>query len=77
MVAATKKDETGKNYGFLKVIREAKEEEKPRHDRAGVYWVCDCQKCGRKNVVILGDYLRKGDTKSCGCLNSYNESKIC
>lgn len=77
MTAATKKDETGKIYGFLKVIREAKEEEKPRHDRTGVYWVCNCQKCGRNNVVVLGEYLRKGDTKSCGCLNSYNESKIC
>lgn len=25
---------------------------------------------------MFGDYLRKGDTKSCGCLNSVNESKI-
>lgn len=70
------KDETGKTYGFLKVIREASKEEQPRTDRTGVYWVCDCLKCGRKNVIVFGDYLRNGDTQSCGCSLSKNESKI-
>ena len=76
MQAAITKDETGKTYGFLKVIRKATEEEKPRTDRAGVYWVCNCTNCGRENVIIFGDYLRNGDTKSCGCITSINESKI-
>ena len=69
-------NETGKQYGFLKVIRKAEEEEKPRHDRYGAYWVCFCKNCGRDNVIVFGDYLRKGDTISCGCINSKNESKI-
>lgn len=77
MALANTKDETGKNYGFLHVERIATEEEKPRKDRTGVYWNCTCTKCGRKNVIVFGDYLRKGDTKSCGCINSFNESKIC
>jgi len=77
MVDATIKNEEGKTYGFLFVNRKATEEEKPRNDRTGVYWNCTCTKCGRKNVIVFGDYLRKGETKSCGCLNSYNESKIC
>lgn len=77
MRLASIKNEQGKDYGFLHVERMATEEEKPRHDRTGVYWNCSCTKCGRKNVIIFGDYLRKGDTKSCGCLNSFNESKIC
>lgn len=77
MVNATIKNESGKTYGFLKVIRQATEKEKPRSDRTGVYWNCTCLKCGRKNVIVFGDYLRNGDTKSCGCLNSFNESKIC
>lgn len=77
MVAATIKDETGKTYGFLKVIRQATEEEKPRHDRTGIYWNCTCTKCGRENVIVFGDYLRKGETQSCGCISSINESKIC
>lgn len=71
------KNEEGKTYGFLHVERIATLEEKPRHDREGIYWNCTCLKCGRKNVVVFGDYLRKGETKSCGCLNSFNESRIC
>ena len=70
------KHEEGKTYGYLYVERMATEEEKPRHDRDGIYWNCTCKRCGRKNVIIFGDYLRNGDTTSCGCLVSKNESKI-
>lgn len=73
---ASKKDQTDKIYGFLKVIREATSEQRPRQDRTGIYWNCTCLKCGRQNVIVFGDYLRNGDTKSCGCINSMNESKI-
>lgn len=76
MREANIKDETGKTYGYLKVIRQATEEEKPRHDRTGVYWNCTCTNCGRENVIVFGDYLRNGDTISCGCITSKNESKI-
>lgn len=76
MRQANIKNEIGKTYGFLKVIRQATKEEKPRADRDGIYWVCECLKCGRQNVIVLGDYLRNGDTTSCGCLNSKNEAKI-
>lgn len=70
------KDETGKTYGYLYVNRQATEEEKPRHDRTGIYWNCTCLKCGKTNVIVFGDYLRKGETVSCGCINSKNESNI-
>lgn len=76
MRQATMKHEEGKTYGYLFVKREALQEERPRQDRTGVYWVCDCTRCGRKDVVIFGDYLRNGDTQSCGCIVSKNESKI-
>lgn len=76
MIESTVKDEQGKMYGYLYVERRATEEEKPRHDRTGVYWNCTCTKCGRKNVIVFGDYLRKGETRSCGCITSVNESKI-
>ena len=33
-------------------------------------------KCGRTNVCVRGDYLENGDTQSCGCINSINESRI-
>lgn len=77
MRQASIKNEQGKTYGFLYVEKMATEEEKPHNDRTGIYWNCTCQKCGRKNVIVFGDYLRKGETKSCGCINSFNESKIC
>ena len=64
------KDETGKIYGYLKVTRRVPIEERPRQDRTGVYWYCDCLNCGKKDVIIFGDYLRNGDTISCGCLKS-------
>ena len=80
MREACKKDETGKIYGYLEVLREATEEEKQQKlqgkNKDGVFWVCKCLKCGNPFFVVKGDYLRNGDTKSCGCLNSYNESKI-
>lgn len=76
MRQANIKDETGKIYGHLKVIRQANKEEYPRRDRTGVYWVCECLNCGKQNVIVFGDYLRNGDTTSCGCLNSKNESNI-
>ena len=76
MRLANIKDETNKQYGYLKVKRMATLEEKPRQDKTGVFWVCDCLHCGRENVIIFGDYLRNGDTQSCGCMVSKNESKI-
>lgn len=76
MRQASIKDETGKTYGYLHVKRMATKEEQPRIDRTGVYWICDCTNCGRKDLIIFGDYLRNGDTKSCGCIGSWNESKI-
>lgn len=50
-------------------------EEKPR-DVESIYWVCSCLHCNRKNVIVKGDYLRNGDTISCGCIVSKNESLI-
>ena len=76
MRQANIKHEEGKQYGFLKVERMATQEEKPRQDNTGIYWVCTCTKCGRQNVIVKGDYLRNGDTTSCGCLVSKNESII-
>ena len=76
MRQASIKNEVGKTYGYLQVQRQAELFEIPRRDSHGVYWVCDCVKCGRKNVVVKGDYLRNGDTQSCGCLRSKNEGII-
>lgn len=76
MAASVTKDETNKIYGYLEVVRKAANEERPRTDRDGLYWVCNCLNCGRTNVIVHGDYLRNGDTISCGCVLSKNEALI-
>lgn len=55
------KDETGKRYGRLTVIR-FDHTGKTR----GAYWFCKCD-CGC-TTVAKGNSLRNGKTKSCGCL---------
>lgn len=61
------KDETGKQYKELTVIKRAKND---KHGNAR--WECECS-CGNKTTV-LGASLRKGDTGSCGCMNGgYNK----
>lgn len=56
------KNELGKTYGRLTVIREA--------GRSGrkVLWECVCE-CGNHSIVE-GNRLRSGGTKSCGCLRA-------
>lgn len=55
-------DMTGKRYGMVTVIKRAN----THHRRA--YWVALCD-CGN-TTVISGTKLRRGHTKSCGCLRS-------
>jgi len=63
-------DETGNTYGRLTVVERAN-----REDQSGAYWLCKCE-CGNEHVVEGGG-LRKGNTKSCGCLGpgAHNQEK--
>ena len=54
-------DLTGERFGRLVVLRR----DKSKSDR--VFWVCKCD-CG-KTVSVMGTNLKRGNTKSCGCLN--------
>ena len=56
------KDETGNRYGRLTVLKRADENSK----RGEARWVCLCD-CGNE-IVALGENLRHGNTRSCGCL---------
>lgn len=56
-------DETGKRYGKLVVLK--RDYTKPKSNKS-CYWLCQCD-CGNQTIV-LGTKLRKGETKSCGCL---------
>jgi hypothetical protein len=56
------KDETGNKYGKLLVL---KREENSKFGTTR--WLCQCD-CGNIKI-ILGESLRKGATKSCGCIS--------
>ena len=52
-------DMTGLHYGKLTVIERAENTK-----NGGAQWRCQCE-CGNE-VVVCGNYLRSGHTKSCG-----------
>ena len=63
------KDLTGQRFGKLMVVSRADDYIKPNGNKI-IQWRCVCD-CGNE-VVVRGEYLRSGDTKSCGCLTSEN-----
>ena len=60
-------DEVGNKYGMLTVESYAYSQD------GKVYWNCVCD-CGAKHIT-RGEYLRSGQSKSCGC-HSRGESEI-
>lgn len=60
-------DEVGKKYGRLTVMEFS---HISKHNLA--CWKCIC-KCGN-NTIVKGNSLRRGETKSCGCLNKERPS---
>lgn len=54
-------DLTGQRFGRLTVVKKSDE-----RSHGSVKWVCKCD-CGNTKVVV-GRSLRKGYTKSCGCI---------
>ena len=60
------RDIAGQRFGRLTVLRLATVAERPPVLNAGAYWVCRCD-CGRETVA-RGYALRKGQSRSCGCL---------
>lgn len=58
----------GARFGLLTVIRE-----EPARRRGAVHWQCACD-CGVQPVVS-GSNLRRGKTRSCGCLRKAPRAK--
>ncbi len=54
-------DLTGQRFGRLVVLNREK------NRKSNATWLCKCD-CGNQKIVV-GDYLRTGRTKSCGCLD--------
>lgn len=65
-------DLTGKQFGRLTVLRRAEDYVKPSGKRCPM-WHCICE-CGNEKD-ILGDNLKKGVVKSCGCFRSDENSR--
>ena len=57
-------DLTGQRFGMITVKKKAVNPYKNRR----TYWLCDCD-CGKTNILIDGESLKAGRTKSCGCDN--------
>ena len=64
-VVKVKKDLIGQKYGRLTVIDRAEDYISPSGDHVAC-WLCKCD-CGNEKVV-KGSSLKRGNTKSCGCL---------
>ena len=62
-------DLIGQKFGRLSVIKRSNK----KGCRGRPMWECCCD-CG-SYVVVLGDGLRSGGSKSCGCLGRENCSK--
>ena len=62
-------DEVGNKYGKLTVIEFVGTDKNHQ-----ALWRCRCD-CGNEKITT-GNSLRRGDTLSCGCLNSKGEQKI-
>ena len=56
---------TGKTFGRLTVISRSS---------GGTFWLCLCS-CGRK-ATIQGSQMRKGMTKSCGCIRKETTARL-
>ena len=64
-------DMLGKTYNRLTVIEPA---EGKAYGHA--VWLCSCE-CGNPNpVAVVGNNLRRGRTKSCGCLLREHSARI-
>ena len=65
-------DLTGNRYGRLTVLKRS-ENRVSANGRQHRCWLCRCD-CGNE-VIVNGEYLKSGDTKSCGCLMVYNGAR--
>lgn len=58
-------DLTGQKFGKLTVIKFAGMNKNKRS-----LWYCKCDCENTEEIIVLGNSLKKGNTKSCGCLKS-------
>lgn len=67
----TVEDQTGKTFGLLTITGDSG----ARNHSGSILWRCSCE-CGGVTDVALW-FLRKGVTKSCGCLQRQKAKTLC
>jgi phosphotransferase system IIB component len=68
-------DLTGQKFDRLTVIKRGEDYITPSGKR-NIRWLCKCA-CDGKEVLVLGSSLKKGNTRSCGCLMIEKVTEIC
>lgn len=72
-----REDLTGRKFGRLTVLEQAEDYVSPKGTHC-TRWLCECS-CKNHNKIIVNGYaLRRGETKSCGCLknNKYEDIRL-
>ena len=67
-------DLVGKKFGRLTVIKRT-EDYVDSNGRKYVQWLCECDCKDKNHIFVIGNNLKNGTTKSCGCLQKENVSK--
>lgn len=69
------RDLRGQRFGRLLVLERAEVSRSASGRHKGYSWRCRCD-CGAE-CVVLGQNLKQGDTRSCGCMRRGRKEKAC
>lgn len=69
-----KEDLTGRQFGRLTVIKQVDDyiDSRGKHYAR---WLCECSCKDKTRLIVMGNSLKTGHTKSCGCLHSEGVAK--
>ena len=66
-----REDLTNKKFGMLTVICQVDDYIAPNGTHSS-QWLCECSCAQHTNIIVAGNNLSSGHTKSCGCLKKCN-----
>lgn len=68
-------DLTGKTFGRLRVLRRAEDYISPKGFHR-TQWLCECSREKKTQLIVIGNNLIKGSTRSCGCIHDERASEL-
>lgn len=66
-------DLSNQKFNKLTVLKQISKKKSPS-GTTKIFWLCKCD-CGNQ-CIVEGNALKTGNTKSCGCIQSFGEQKI-